>query len=429
MQSGRAESLWQHVKRIQEHDRLHSEPDGELLRRFAASRDESAFDELLRRYGPLVWGVCARLLGRTPEAEDAFQAVFLILVRKAGQIQRQAQIAGWLHGTAQKVVRRARKQRLRRDSRERPTEAFDEPGPAPAAPRDWLPLLDGAIQRLPKKYREVLILCELQERSRSEAARLLSLSENTLSSRLARAKEMLRGRLEPTGIGLPAGAGLALAAPEALRSATLNLCQQVALHAGEWSRIVPAKILPLLHGGSMTMFATKFLILPAVVLIAGFGLVSPQESPKKAEPPAEEKSAPQAKKPTDEKVDPKPSGEKKWTRVEKLRLDKVEAAKEWLAAAETRVQLGKDPLETLLNPAKALARAKLDMATSNAEREAILVEQKKFFEEIKELTEALVVAGSRTRKDLAELKVNLLDAEIELELFRDSLKEATPPRK
>lgn len=283
MQSSMAESLWRRVKRIHEQDQIRSEPDGELLRRFAADRDEPAFEELLRRHGPLVWGVCVRTLGMTPEAEDAFQAVFLVLVRKATHIVHQAQIAGWLHGTAQKVVRRARQQQVRRRSREQSCEAAPEPCHTPDSPRDWRPLFDCALQKLPEKYREVLILCELQERTRSEAARILSLNENTLSSRLARAKEMLRAKLAPTGVSLPTG--LALVVPAALQSAALQVSLKVISHAGSLSRVIPASLLPLVHGGSKLMLISKSLTCLAVGVLVTLGLIHSEATPQsKSEP-------------------------------------------------------------------------------------------------------------------------------------------------
>jgi RNA polymerase sigma factor (sigma-70 family) len=189
---------------------LNTLPDAEVLTRFLQGRDDGAFAELVRRHGPLVRAACWRVLGESHDADDAFQAVFWILARKAGTVRDGALLGPWLHRVAVRAAERARLLARRRQARERPVTAMPEPSYEPPEPRDWLPLLDAEIQRLPDRLRVPLVLCELQGKSRAEVSRLLGLNEGTLSSRLARGRDLLRRRLRRTGT-IVAGAGLTTA--------------------------------------------------------------------------------------------------------------------------------------------------------------------------------------------------------------------------
>src|SRR5262245_3329226 len=171
--------------------------DAELLRRFLTSADEEAFAALVRRYGPMVLGVCRRVLGQAQDAEDAFQATFLVLARKARSIVQRERIGPWLYGVACRSARKA----MGRAARHRIAESQvvsmkPEPWVAAETIPDWQPVFDREVQALPEKYRLPIVLCELQGLTRREAARQLRLSEGTLSSRLARGRQMLRQRLE-----------------------------------------------------------------------------------------------------------------------------------------------------------------------------------------------------------------------------------------
>src|SRR5947209_5608903 len=170
--------------------------DAQLLERWTGQRDEAAFARLLRRHGPAVLGACQRLLRDPHEAEDAFQATFLVLVRRAGSIRRREALAAWLHRVACRVALRARAAAARRRSRER-TEARL---PAVAAPdqtagRDLQAVLDEEIDHLPEHYRPALSRCCLEGRSYAEASRDLGRPLGTVASWVARARERLRVRL------------------------------------------------------------------------------------------------------------------------------------------------------------------------------------------------------------------------------------------
>src|SRR5262249_45040927 len=159
-------------------------------------RDEEAFAGLLRRHGPLVFGVCRQVLGDAHDAEDAFQATFLVLARKAATVARQDSLAAWLHRVALNVARTARTAAARRRAPERETALRTRPGPGDeVAPGDWQPLLHEEVDRLPEKYRVPVVLCYLEGRTHEEAARQLGWPLGSVKGRLARARDLLRARL------------------------------------------------------------------------------------------------------------------------------------------------------------------------------------------------------------------------------------------
>ncbi len=182
--------------------------DDELLSRFVGRRDqdddaEAAFAVLVERHGPMVLGVCRRVLGDRHEAEDAFQATFLVLARKAASIARREQLANWLYGVACRTALDVRARATRRKARERKAHAMSpsEVQSADEAELDELrAILDEELARLPERYRGAVVLCELDGLSRHAAAQRLGIPEGTLSSRLARAKDLLRHRLTRRGL-------------------------------------------------------------------------------------------------------------------------------------------------------------------------------------------------------------------------------------
>ena len=167
-----------------------SETDADLLRRFGTDRDEEAFAELVARHGPMVFGVCRRVLGHGPDAEDAFQAVFVILAVKADT--GVGKVGAWLHGVAFRVARKALSRRFRRNSDssdllDQIHSRDDRHDPDADHLREKL---DEVIAGLPEKYRAAVVLCELEQVSRADAAGRLGWTEGTLSGRLARARKL-----------------------------------------------------------------------------------------------------------------------------------------------------------------------------------------------------------------------------------------------
>jgi RNA polymerase sigma factor (sigma-70 family) len=248
-----------------------AETDGQLLARFVSSCDETAFAALVRRYQALVFGVCRRVLRNHHDAEDAFQATFLVLARKAGSVARREMLGCWLSRVAYHVALEVRAVNARRQMTE--TQVADAPHPEvpPCEPQDWRPLLDEELNRLPEKYRTAIVLCDLEGRARKQAAELLDLPEGTLSSRLAMGRKMLGERLTRRGVTL-SGAALAAAFSPAAASAgvssmlmTTTIRAAMLVAAGESGAVTtPAAI--LMKGVLKTMFVQKLKIVTAAVM-------------------------------------------------------------------------------------------------------------------------------------------------------------------
>jgi RNA polymerase sigma factor (sigma-70 family) len=177
--------------------------DTDLLGRFAADNDETAFAVLVRRYGPLVLGVCRRVLHHDHDTEDAFQATFLVLARKAGTIHKHESLWSWLYKVAYRIALRARAGKARRQAQE--SEAMQRltvRQSSPASDPYLAEFLDEEVRRLPDKYREPILLCYLQGETNEEAARRLHCPTGTVKIRLLRARQLLRKRLERRGVAL-----------------------------------------------------------------------------------------------------------------------------------------------------------------------------------------------------------------------------------
>jgi RNA polymerase sigma factor (sigma-70 family) len=240
--------------------------DRELIARFHQERDESAFAALVDKHGPMVLGVCRRKLRDPHAADDAFQATFLILAKKAGRVNWQESLGGWLYQVAVHVCRKAITRSGRREAV--PLAADMDPPAAPTPPPSELSgILDEELRGLPQSYRDPIVLCHLQGLTVEEAAKALAVSEGQLRGRLFRGREKLRERLAKRGVALSVSAlvvsltaGTAKAVPAALRSASL------AALTGPVSTCV----LTLTHEVLSAMSRTKFhLLVASVVMVAG----------------------------------------------------------------------------------------------------------------------------------------------------------------
>ena len=294
-------------------ERAADHDDGDLLERFRRGRDDAAFGSLVSRHGPMVLGVCRRVLGDPHAAEDAFQATFLVLAKRAGAVRPPGILGAWLHGVAYRTALKARGREYRRRVVER--HYLDEQPRASDVPQlpdtDLGRVIDQQVNALPEKYRSPLLLCAVQGLGKAEAAARLGVAEGTVSSRLARAREMLRDRLTRRGVVVPAaGAGVLLAeaataaaVPPALTIATTEMATGLAPAAPH--------VLILSHEVLTAMTLTKWKILSALAVAVtlgggGVGVYVAQADEKK---PAAEK--PGAVKPAGEKPGvAKPGAEK-----------------------------------------------------------------------------------------------------------------------
>jgi RNA polymerase sigma factor (sigma-70 family) len=250
-------------------------PDRQLLERFALFRDETAFDLLVRRHGPLVLGVCRRVLGDDHHAEDAFQATFLLLARKVQSIERRESVGSWLYGVAYHTSLKLRTQIGRRRRREREAAAARPLETSARGTRDLEAILDDELQRLPQKYRTPIVLCYLEGRTHSEAAVELGWPVGTVAGRLARARIMLRNRLVKRGVSLSVAALASLLAAQPASAAPLPLMQAtaeaaLAVAAGKTATgIISVQAAALTEGMVRTMLMTKFQTFAAMVLTIG----------------------------------------------------------------------------------------------------------------------------------------------------------------
>src|SRR5262249_7681342 len=175
--------------------------DRQLLESFLDRRGEAAFAALLRRHGPMVWGICRRVLHNYHDAEDAFQATFLVLVRKAIALEPRDMIGNWLYGVAYRTAARARARTAKRGLREKQVPALPEPPmPESGRPHHLAELLDRELSCLPQKYRVAIVLCDLEGQTGKETAQQLGVPEGTLAARLARGRKLLAKRLAQHGL-------------------------------------------------------------------------------------------------------------------------------------------------------------------------------------------------------------------------------------
>jgi RNA polymerase sigma factor (sigma-70 family) len=296
--------------------------DGQLLDCFIGRRDQAVLGALVRRHGPMVWGVCRRVLQGDHDAEDAFQATFLVLVRKAATVMPREMVGNWLYGVAYQTALKARATAARRKARER--QVVEMPEAAAAAHDVWndvQPLLDQELSRLPEKYRSAIVLCDLEGNTRKETARKLGLPEGTLSGHLTRGRALLAKRLARVGLPTSAGAlavvlgqssALACAPPPTLVSSTIKAGALLASGKAAATSVVSAKVAGLTDWVLKSMLVAKLKSTVAVLLTAGIlaagagttGLIHHARTSTQAvaEPEAELASTTPAGAPLDDQV-------------------------------------------------------------------------------------------------------------------------------
>lgn len=305
--------------------------DRQLLERFVVLREEEEFARIVRRHGSLVMGVCQRVLQHAEDAEDVFQATFLVLARKAGSVRWHESVGNWLYGVAYRLARKARAAACRRQACERQVAELPRPASVPeAAWRNLCAALDEEIRHLPEKFRAPILLCYLDGKTRDQATQELGWSLRTLDRRLEQARELLRGRLLRRGVTLPAAlltAGLVQQANAALPATLIQNASQAAVAFAAGKKTIPplsARAVALAEGGIRAMFLRKFIAALALVI----GLVAAGTGASLLLADAKDKKAPPADAGTP--VRPK-NQELGKTEVERRLIKSVDAGLTWLS--------------------------------------------------------------------------------------------------
>jgi RNA polymerase sigma factor (sigma-70 family) len=404
-----------------------SATDGQLLGRFVATRDEAAFAALVRRHGPMVLGVCRRILHDVHDAEDAFQATFLVLARKAASVVRRDSVGCYLYRVAYRTALEARAANARRRARERPMNEVPHPEVSPAEARDWLPLLDRELGRLPEKYRAAVVLCDLEGQSRREAARLLGVPEGTLSGQLTTARRRLARRLAHSGLAL-SGGGLAAVLAENAASAcvppglflsTTRAALLTASGPAAVAGVVSAEVVALTEGVMKAMFLHKLktvtvVLVGVVALGLGTGGVIYQGRAGAADPHKVVQLLPGARadlaqdENDDQQRAKKPKDAKRAAEEVQALRDQLEEARRQLAELKAELQKQRQQAEE----AARQARQQLQKALAAEEAARRDAEKRAYAARIQQAQEAIGRAvGSGSRDVQASLKEMLAQVE------------------
>jgi RNA polymerase sigma factor (sigma-70 family) len=415
--------------------------DSRLLERFARQADEAAFASLLGRHGPMVFGVCRRVLGDTPDAEDAFQATFLVLVRKAASLRRREAVGSWLYGVARRTALEARRAAAKRRAKE--TKAAP-PAVATAGPRDDLrEVLDQELARLPPKYRAVLVLCDLEGEGRVEAAGRLGCPEGTVASRLARARTLLAGRLTRRGFALSAGLLAAVLAqqtspacvPAALASATALAAPRSAMGQTATAGLISARVATLTKGVLQAMLLTNLKratvgLLAVCILLAGAAVsthvltAGPAGTGQVKEPgPATPPAPPQGPRsgPALARADNKDQAPGDRPANEKVRVllkERLAAVRELADRVKELHRRGAASVGAVQQAELRVFKAELEVCDTDKERVGVHDKIVAVFKDIEDHVTQLHKRGAASEGEVLEAKVNRLEAEIGLERAR-----------
>jgi RNA polymerase sigma factor (sigma-70 family) len=378
--------------------------DEQLLERFTTGRElsaESAFSTLVERHGPMVLRVCRGVLRDTHDAQDAFQATFLILARKARTIRKRDALGSWLHGVALRVASCARAASARRRRHEQ--HAAERPVAVEEGPRDWEPLLQEEIGRLPERYRAAVVLCDLQGLTHEQAAGQLGCPIGTIKSRQARGRDRLRSRLTRRGLA-PTAVGMlptTLVLPPTLIDSTARAAARYAASKLVAAGTVSAAVATLIEGTLMTMLGTKLkiaalLVLSMGVVGGGAGVLLGQDRADSAK--VENAAAARPKAPAiaeNEQLLLEPD-------LATLRKRILEAARQRLETQRPFYEQGRITIDRYLETSRQLMKA--EILTSVSEKEKVAA-AKAHYDRVKEVLQrekAEFVAGRSTASDVAE---------------------------
>jgi RNA polymerase sigma factor (sigma-70 family) len=274
MTPGTLKAALDHLRGLSDARPMRELADCDLLERFHDRREEDAFAALVERHGPLVWGVCRRVLHDLHLAEDAFQATFLVLLRKAGSVRKRGSVGSFLHGVAYRVSLKARIRAHATRAQERRYAEMRRPDPPDHLALDDLwAVLDEELGMLPEKYRTPVILCYLEGQTQDQAARQLGCPRTSISSRLGRARALLHGRLARRGLALSAGLLATALAGSAAAEGVPAAVLLSAVRAGTSGAVSPSAA-ALAQEALQTMTATRLIVASALVLILAAGVAT-----------------------------------------------------------------------------------------------------------------------------------------------------------
>src|SRR5262245_51293467 len=286
MPASQLQGIINHLRRTVGARGLREVPDAELLKRFTADRDEAAFELLVWRHGKMVLNVCRRVCRDGHDAEDAFQATFLALVRKASSISKHEAVSSWLYKVAYRAAHASRARSARQTGRFRHGDDLDSiPGSSDpestAAWREIRGLIDDEVLRLPEKYRLAFVLCHLEGHSNADAARELGCAVGTVESRLTRARQRLRSGLARRGVTLSAGLSAALVFENAASASVSAELVLVTVKAATFAMagpvaagLISARVAVLTEGVLRTMGISKLKTAAAILLAVGIATTS-----------------------------------------------------------------------------------------------------------------------------------------------------------
>jgi RNA polymerase sigma factor (sigma-70 family) len=424
--------------------------DGELLQRFRTSRDEvgeRAFEALVTRHGPMVLAICRNMLNDPGDVHDAFQAVFLVLARRAGAIRKSDSVGSWLYGVTVRVAARARATAIRRRIRERRTlAAASAAAVAGGSPEsngetsieydEGAAVVHEEVVRLPERYRTPVVLCYFEGLTHDEAAARLSWPVGTVRSRLARARDQLRTRLTRRGVTAPstigplapwlisgelpstptaairaASASLSLPVPApSLARAAVRVAAGQSATAGSWS----AASITLANGVLRTMMLQKLTVVAFVLVSVGIGTgtgavlingSSAQEPPGSPGVPAK-----QAVRPAAGAEAPKPS------EIDPLLVELVEAARRRVAIQKNSYEFGRSSFVSLAQALAELGRVESLAAKTDDERSAMRRRQLDLLKAVEDHAKAAQMAGRGTAADVEEAHQGRLEAEYNMKV-------------
>ena len=396
---------------------------GHLLDRFVTHRDEEAFAALVERYGPMVLGLCRRVLRNPDDADDAFQATFVVLIRRAGSIARPDLLGNWLYGVAYRTALKARTTAARRRCQEKTLPSREAIRPVDeTAAWDLGPVLDEEVNRLPAKYRTPFVLCHLEGKTNEEAARHLGCPLGTVLSRLARARAKLRSRLARRGVAPAVGVASLAVTPEATAAvvspALVKQTIRAAIYGAAGKTAAGGMTIPaaLAEGVLRAMFLKKLQIAGVVLLVlsvvaTGGGLLLHAGA---GAAPTEERLTPIGPA-ADRNPD---AAAKAKARMDALWKEKSDAVTREMDARMGEFIAGRGTLAFLFDASRRWVEVQRDLSKNQAERTAALEAHLQRTKQIEEMNVLRFQAGRIAITDVEQSRYYRLEAEIWLEQAR-----------